>query len=208
LHGRSSRCNPLYCSWKPSEELTKVPGVTDTVVGYTGVKSQSVKEAPTYDTVCYGRNWVEGVRVYFDDEQVSYAELLDAFFEAQEPKFRSRQYASIIFPHDPEQEETAKEWLAKNGQNMRSDGVTTAWTQIEELSPFFKAESYHQRYWQKTRPRFATMIALTAVASGILDRFVPETLWAGLHSCANALVLAGLLYVLVERKIDTKTVEI
>ena len=196
----------MGCFWKPSEELLKVPGVIDTVVGYTGV--ENVKEPPSYEKVCFSRNWVEGVRVFYDDETLSYDELLDSFFETQEPKLQSRQYASIIFPHDSEQEAAAKEWLDRNSQKMRNDGVTTAWTQIEPLKPFFAAEGYHQRYWQKTRPRLAVMIGLIAISSGIIDSNLPTAIISKVHTGADALVLAGLMGVLLERKIDTKTVQI
>ena len=198
----------MGCFWKPSEELLKVPGVIDTVVGYTGVAE--VKDLPSYDKVCFSRNWVEGVRVFYDDETLSYEELLDSFFETQEPKFQSRQYASIIFPHDAEQEATAKEWLERNSQKVRDDGVSTAWTQIESLKPFFKAEGYHQMYWQKTRPRIAIMIGLIAISSGIIDGILPTGtgILSKVHTAADALVLAGLIGVLIERKIDNKTVQI
>ena len=82
----------MGCFWKPSEELLKVPGVIDTVVGYSG--SPKSEPAPTYDSVCYSRDWVEGVRVRYDDDLHSFESLLDAFFEAQEPKLGSRQYGS------------------------------------------------------------------------------------------------------------------
>ena len=206
LSARAQASFGMGCFWKPSEELLKVPGVIDTVVGYTGV--ENVDTPPTYDKVCFSRDWVEGVRVFYDDEQLSYRDLLDAFFVTQEPKLASRQYASLIFPHNAEQEAVATEWLAKNAQRMRDDGVTTAWTQIEPLRPFFAAETYHQRYWQKTRPRIAAMIGLIAISSGILDNILPSTVTSTVHTGADALVLAGLIYVFAERIVDTKTVEI
>ena len=67
---------PHRCFWEPSEELLKVEGVIDTVAGYTG--NPSATKAPTYDSVCFSPNWVEGVRVQYDDEKISYSELLDA----------------------------------------------------------------------------------------------------------------------------------
>jgi len=184
----------------------KVPGVTDTVVGYTG--NPKAKKPPSYENVCYSRDWVEGVRVLYDANQLSYEQLLDAFFEAQEPKIGSRQYASIIFPHDQEQERIAEEWLEKNNGKIRNDGVPAMLTQIEPQTPFYQAENYHQRYWQKTRPRIAGMIALLAVSTGILDNLTPEAIHETLHTAANAIVLAGLGYVLFERKLDTKVVEL
>ena len=209
-----SRPRPLYatceatfgmgCFWKPSEELLKEPGVIDTIVGYTGVKD--VERPPTYENVCFSRDWVEGVRVIYDDTQISYPQLLEAFFEAQEPKIGSRQYASIIFPHNPDQERVAKEWIQQERRNR--DGFPSTFTQIEEQTPFYRAENYHQEYWQKTRPRIAGAIALIAVTSGILDGITPVDWQSQVHSVANAIVLAGMFYVLVERKFDTKVVEL
>ena len=197
----------MGCFWKPSEELLKVDGVIDTVAGYTGAPNHS-GPPPTYEKVCFSRDWVEGVRVQYDDEIVSYDELLDQFFEKQEPKMGSRQYASIIFPHDAEQRTAAQKWLAANDERVRNDGVPASFTQIEDLSPFYRAENYHQEYWQKTRPRVAGMISLMAVGSGILDQYTPLAWQSQVHSVANAVVFAGLLYVLVERKLDTKVVQL
>ena len=197
----------MGCFWKPSEELLKVPGVVDTVVGYTG--KDQVVTPPDYDSVCFSRDWVEGVRVKYDDQQISYNELLDSFFELQEPKIGgSRQYASIIFPHDKDQEQAAQNWLQANQSRVRDDGVPASFTKIESLKSFWRAESYHQNYWGKMRPRIATMIALTALGSGFLDDYTPLEYISPIHTASNAIVLAGLLYVLVERKIDTKTFQI
>merc|ERR1719203_1948934 len=60
----------MGCFWEPSESLLKEPGVLATTVGYTGAPGK--KKAPTYDSVCFGREWVEAVRVAYDDEQCSY----------------------------------------------------------------------------------------------------------------------------------------
>jgi peptide-methionine (S)-S-oxide reductase len=194
----------MGCFWKPSEELLKIPGVVDTVAGYTG-KSDAT-EAPTYKGVCASRDWVEGVRVYYDDETISYAQLLDSFFEEQKPQAGSRQYASIIFPDDQDQQEVAATWLEENKDRARSDGITGQWTKLEPLSSFYKAENYHQRYWQNTRPRVAAMIASLAVANGVLDQFIPETYQGMIHDGTDAAVLFGLVLVTLERKLDTKVI--
>jgi len=197
----------MGCFWKPSEELLKVEGVLDTVCGYTG--KADVTTPPTYDDVCFGRKWVEAVRVEYDEEKLTYHQLLDAFFEAQVPKVGSRQYGSIIFPHDDNQDRAAQEWLQQNSNRVRaSDGLTTAITQVEARTPFFRAEQYHQRYWQKMRPRIAGMVGLLAVSTGILDGLTPGELQSSVHTGANSIVLLGMLLVLLERKIDTKTVEL
>lgn len=200
----------MGCFWKPSEELLKVPGVVDTVAGYTG-KSSNSQPPPTYDTVCFGREWVEAVRVQFDDETISYYQLLDAFFETQEPKVGSRQYASIIFPSakDSAQQLVVETWLQDRKDSVRErDGLSPCFTQIEPQSPFYRAEEYHQNYWQKFRPRVASAVGLLAVSMGILDSVTPLDIQRSIHTGANSIVILGLLFALLERKIDTKTIEL
>jgi peptide-methionine (S)-S-oxide reductase len=196
----------MGCFWKPAEELLKKDGVLDTVAGYTG--NPKATSAPSYDSVCFGRDWVEGVRVYYDDDTLTYRELLDAFFEAQEPKFGSRQYASIIFPHDTEQQEVAQEWLQMETQRTRADGISVGITEVEPLTKFYKAEGYHQRYWAKQRPRFAVIIGLITLSSGILDSFIPLSLHSTIDTIANGLTIAIAIYVMAERFLDAKVIEL
>jgi peptide-methionine (S)-S-oxide reductase len=202
----------MGCFWKPAEELSKVPGVVETIAGYTGhPNASSTQVPPTYETVCFGREWVEAVRVRYDDAQISYDQLLEAFFELQEPKMSSRQYASIVFAHTAEQQATAHAWLQQRqptGRVRARDGLPVSLTKVEPQSPFFRAEEYHQHYWQKFRPRVAAAVALLAVNMGVLDVMIPLELQRAVHTGANAMVLLGLAFVLLERVIDTKTVEI
>lgn len=196
----------MGCFWEPAEELLKVDGVVDTVAGYTG--NPSARKAPKYQNVCYGRQWVEGVRVKYDDDKISYEELLEAFFQAQNPKLGSRQYASIIFPHDDEQSKAAKGWIKANSDRQRKDGWMPQFTSVEPLSKFYKAEGYHQNYWQKQRPRFAAIFALLAIATGLLDPIVPEAFQKSVETGANALTLAMAIYIGLERIIDSEVVEL
>ena len=196
----------MGCFWEPAESLLQVDGVLDTVVGYTG--NPKATAAPSYDNVCFGRDWVEGVRVTYDDDQVSYEQLLEAFVDKQKPKLGSRQYASIIFPHDSEQEKIAREWRQKNADRQANDGFRLEWTEIEPQSAFYQAEGYHQRYWQKQRPRFALIIALLAVSTGVLDSVVPEVYQKTVETGANAGVVLVGLYQMLERVVDSKVVEL
>lgn len=196
----------MGCFWKPSEELLKVDGVIDTVAGYTG--NPSATEVPKYDKVCYGRQWVEGVRVVYDDDKVSYPQLLDAFFEAQEPKPGSRQYASIVFPHDQDQQEAAETWLRAGADKVRGDGVPLKITQVEALSPFYKAEGYHQTYWQKFRPRAAAVVGLIALEIFNFDGYVTPDIASSIDTFADYALKAIGVFVLLERVLDTKVEEL
>lgn len=194
----------MGCFWKPSEELLNVNGVVDTIAGYTGKRDAT--KAPTYDSVCFSRDWVEGVRVYYDDEKISYDQLLDAFFDAQEPQWQSRQYSSIIFPHDEQQAQTAKSWLQI--EKRREDGISNRITTVEPLTKFFGAEGYHQRYWQKQRPRFAAIFLLLMLSTGVADKYFPVDMISNLHTAFNFATIALGLYQVVERTLDAKVVEL
>jgi peptide-methionine (S)-S-oxide reductase len=92
--------------------------------------------------------------VTFDPAKVSYAALVDLFFKMHNPTQLNRQgpdfgtqYRSVIFTHSPEQERIAKERLeaAKASGRYKAPIVT----QVEPAPAFWRAEDYHQRYFQK-----------------------------------------------------------
>eukprot|EP00546_Thalassionema_frauenfeldii_P009709 CAMPEP_0178913682 /NCGR_PEP_ID=MMETSP0786-20121207/10982_1 /TAXON_ID=186022 /ORGANISM="Thalassionema frauenfeldii, Strain CCMP 1798" /LENGTH=247 /DNA_ID=CAMNT_0020586459 /DNA_START=237 /DNA_END=980 /DNA_ORIENTATION=+ len=194
----------MGCFWAPSESLLQVEGVLDTVVGYAGGSLSGKKpiKNPSYDDVCYGDAWVEAVRVLYDDDQVSFETLLDRFFELQNPVVGNRQYESIIFPHDDSQKEIADSWKAGTQQlpSIRNDGLPTSIVNIEynddEESPllFYKAEDYHQEYWQKWRPRIAGGIGLLSIASGIFAPILSTEQESQVKTCSALLFILGALY--------------
>ena len=139
------------CFWGVEEEFRKIPGVRSTAVGYSG----GTLEHPTYEDVCTDRTGhAEVVEVDYDPQRVSYETLLDAFWNGHNPTQLNRQgpdvgtqYRSVIFFHSPEQEATArasKERLEKSGRFPRP-----IVTQIVPAEPFWRAEEYHQRYFEK-----------------------------------------------------------
>jgi peptide-methionine (S)-S-oxide reductase len=196
----------MGCFWKPSEDLLQTSGVLKTVVGYTG--NTKATTPPSYDSVCFGREWVEAVRVYYDDDILSFRQLLDVFFEVQVPQLGSRQYSSIVFPHNEEQDHIAREWLSTDGDRRRSDGLPVKVTEIEPLTTFYQAEGYHQRYWAKQRPRFATIALLIMLSSGIVNSWIPSELESLVDTGANGLAIGIAVYVMLERVIDAKVVEL
>lgn len=141
------------CFWHVEELFSKVKGVTSTSVGYTGGQLDN----PSYEDVCTdSTGHAEAVQVEYDQNQVSYDDLLKIFWENHNPTTPNRQgpdigtqYRSAIFFHDSEQEKTAiksKEQLQKSNQFSR-DVVT----QIVPAKKFYRAEEYHQRYFEKNK---------------------------------------------------------
>jgi len=140
------------CFWGVEDAFRKVPGVVDTAAGYMG---GTVKD-PTYEQVCTGETGhAEVVEVTYDPSQVTYEDLLAVFWSVHDPTQLNRQgpdigpnYRSVIFYYDAEQAKSArnaKEDLAISGR-FRFGKIVTI---IQPAAPFYRAEEYHQRYFEK-----------------------------------------------------------
>ncbi|MEC8877739.1 MAG: peptide-methionine (S)-S-oxide reductase MsrA [Candidatus Thermoplasmatota archaeon] len=137
------------CFWGVEAHFASISGVTGTDVGYSGGKTRE----PTYKDVCSDTTGhAEVVRVKFNPNALSYAELLAAFWECHDPTQLNRQgadfgtqYRSAIFCHDDEQLTTAKSSL-KAAQPRFDEGIVT---QVEPAQEFWRAEEYHQKYFEK-----------------------------------------------------------
>ena len=137
------------CFWGVESFFREVPGVVDAVAGYAGGHTQN----PTYKDVCSDRTGhAEVVEVTFDPARVSYDKLLDVFFENHDPTQLNRQgpdvgaqYRSVIFIHSPEQERAARTRKEAFAGRFKRPIVTT----IEPAPAFWRAEEYHQRYFEK-----------------------------------------------------------
>ena len=140
----------LGCFWGAEEMFWQIPGVYSTAVGYQG----GTTPHPTYEEVCSGRtNHTEAVRVVFDPEVVSYAELVKRFFEVHDPTQGMRQgndvgtqYRSALYVLSPAQEETARELTAVYGEEIARRGYGEITTEIREAPVFYPAEPDHQQY--------------------------------------------------------------
>ncbi len=139
------------CFWGVEARFRKIPGVVDTAVGYSG----GTTDKPTYKDVCTDRTGhAEVVRVTFDPSKVSYATLVDFFFEHHDPTQVNRQgpdygtqYRSVIFYFDPEQQKVAQAIKARLTESHTFARPVA--TQIVPAAPFWMAEDYHQRYLEK-----------------------------------------------------------
>lgn len=137
------------CFWGVEAAFREVEGVAATRVGYTG----GTIADPTYEQVCSDRTGhAEAVQVWFDPGVVSYDELVDTFWSIHDPTTRDRQgwdfgsqYRSAIFFHDAEQERLA---IASRDERQSSLARPIV-TEIAPASPFYDAEEYHQRYFEK-----------------------------------------------------------
>ena len=137
------------CFWGVEEYFRKLKGVKKTSVGYSGGNLNN----PTYKDVCTGKTeHAEVVLVEHDEDQLSYAELLDYFWKCHDPTQINgqgldigTQYRSVIFYYSDQQKK-----IAENSKNELQKNISKpVATKINEAKEFFLAEDYHQCYIQK-----------------------------------------------------------
>lgn len=140
------------CFWGVEETFRTVRGVLTTAAGYMG----GVVKTPNYQQVCTGRTGhAEVVQVTYDPAVVSYDHLLDLFWSIHDPTQLNRQgpdvgtnYRSVIFFHNPEQEEAARRSRdAQEASGRFAPGRIV--TLIQPAGEFYRAEDYHQQYFAK-----------------------------------------------------------
>lgn len=139
------------CFWGVEDEFRHEKGVIDAISGFTGGN----KKNPTYKEVCTGTtHHAEAVEVLYDPAKVSYNELLATFWKMHDPTTLNsqgpdygEQYRSAIFYLNDEQKKEAiasRDKLAASG-TYKGKIVT----QIAPAGEFYKAEDYHQHYFEK-----------------------------------------------------------
>lgn len=139
------------CFWGVEHAFRQVDGVVDVVSGYTGGSTAE----PTYEQVCTGRTGhAEAVQLTYDPARVAYDDLLETFWSIHDPTQVNRQgpdvgtqYRSAIFTHSPEQEEAARASKARQEASGRFSRPIA--TEVAPAGAFYRAEEYHQRYFEK-----------------------------------------------------------
>lgn len=137
------------CFWCTEAIFLNVDGVTKVESGYSGGKVKN----PTYKEICSGlTGHAEVIQVTYDPSKISYDELLEIFWMTHDPTTLNRQgadegtqYRSVIFYHNDEQKKLALSYLKKLEQEKVFDDPIV--TEISPMTVFYKAEDYHQNYY-------------------------------------------------------------
>jgi peptide-methionine (S)-S-oxide reductase len=120
-------------------------------VGYAGGTSDN----PTYGDVCSGKTGhAEVVEVQFDPSVVLYEQLLKVWFSLHDPTmdarhYRGGQYRSLVFYTTPEQEQKARKLIEIAQSQLKRPIVSL----VEPAPQFWRAEEYHQKYYEKNKTR-------------------------------------------------------
>ena len=143
----------MGCFWGVERIFWNIPGVWVTAAGYAG----GVTPNPTYEETCSGRTGhTEAVQVVFNPAEVTYEQLLKAFWENHDPTQgmrqggdRGTQYRSAIYWTSEAQREAALASREAYQQALEASGRGRLTTEIEPAGPFYFAEGYHQGYLAK-----------------------------------------------------------
>ena len=139
------------CFWGVESSFRAVEGVVDVAVGYAGGNVAK----PSYRQVCTGKTGhAEVVQVEYDPARVTFAQLVEVFWQIHDPTTLNRQgpdfgtqYRSVIFYSDEDERKAAEESkrrLDESGQLGRP-----VVTQIVPAAEFYRAAEYHQRYYER-----------------------------------------------------------
>ncbi len=143
------------CFWCSEADFEKLPGVTEVESGYTAGKTPN----PTYRQVSAGgTGHAEAVRVTYDPDKVSYAQLVEYHWRHIDPTVKDRQFCDvghqyrtgIYWANDAERKivEASRDALLQSGR------FKTIYTELAPASTFYLAEDYHQDYYKKNPLRY------------------------------------------------------
>ena len=141
------------CFWCVEAIFERLKGVDEAISGYSGGDIVN----PSYREVSSGNTGhAEVVQVFFDPDIISYKEILEVYWKSHDPTQLNRQgadvgpqYRSVIFYHNEEQRKTAEKYKQElEKANIWDDPIVTT---IEPFKNFFKAEDYHQEYYENNK---------------------------------------------------------
>ena len=138
------------CFWCVEAIYETIDGVYEAESGYAGGKTKD----PTYEEVCSGNTGhAEVARVVFDDDKITFDELLELFWFVHDPTQLNRQgndigtqYRSVIFYHSEYQKERAEFFISKLTEEQVWQNPIV--TEVIEINNFFRAENYHHNYFE------------------------------------------------------------
>lgn len=141
------------CFWCTEAIYQRIKGVSSVTSGYSGGEMEN----PDYETVSEGTTGhAEAIQLEFDSQIISYEKLVEIFFHLVDPTTLNQQgndvgtqYRSVIFYHDEKQKETAEKVRKQiEDEHVYSKPIVT---EIVPFQNFFKAEDYHQNYYNNNR---------------------------------------------------------
>jgi peptide-methionine (S)-S-oxide reductase len=160
------------CFWCMEAVFERLPGVISVTSGFAG----GTTENPTYEEVCTETTGhAEVTEIVFDPAKISYTKLLGVFWQAHDPTTLNRQgadegtsYRSIILYRDANQKQIAEKSKLEAQKDFRDPIVT----EIVPLKKFYKAEDYHQEYYDNNSTAGYCRVVITPKLEKLVDKKV------------------------------------
>ena len=163
------------CFWCTEAVFQQLKGVISVQSGYANGDTTN----PTYRDICTGTTgYAEVIKITYDDTVISEGTLLDVFFATHNPTTlnqqgadRGTQYRSTIIYSDEETKNGAKESLKKAQKEYPNTPIVTT---IEPLKCYYKAEDYHQNYYQQNQMQGYCMAVIPPKLKKLKAKFSKE----------------------------------
>jgi methionine-S-sulfoxide reductase len=161
------------CFWCLEAAYNKIKGI-EAISGYAGGELKN----PTYEEICTGRTGhAEVVKVKYDPTTISLEQILEIFFEMHNPTTLNRQgndigpqYRSILFYSSEEEKQIIEKAIQKAQKNWKRPIVT----EVKQLSDFYKAEDYHQRYYEKNPNQGYCRVIISPKIAKLTKKVLPK----------------------------------
>ncbi len=162
--------------WCVEAIFESVKGVGEAIPGYSG----GVVKNPTYEQICTGRlQHAESVKVVYNPSVVSYATLVDVFFNSHDPSTLNQQgpdkgpqYRSIAFYQAESEKKTIESKIAQLKKERIYPRITT---EVKKFVVFYEAEAYHQNY-ERNHPDNGYVQAVSLPRLNAFKQKMPEVL--------------------------------
>jgi methionine-S-sulfoxide reductase len=162
------------CFWCTEAVFLMIKGVESVEPGYAGPVYKNSK-GPTYDEVSTGETpYVESAKVVYNPDLIAFPELLQVYFASHDPTTPNRQgndvgpqYRSAIF-YTTERQKQMSETYIENIQHMASNKIVTS---VEPLVEFYKAEDYHQKYYENHKDAGYCQLIITPKVEKVQEKF-------------------------------------
>ncbi|ENV75226.1 peptide-methionine (S)-S-oxide reductase MsrA [Acinetobacter ursingii] len=158
------------CFWCTEAVFLQIQGVIKVVSGYAGGDIPN----PNYEAVCTGQTQhAEVILIDFDEQRVSYTQLLHVFFATHDPTTLNRQgndvgtqYRSVIYYFDETQKQQAEQLIVE----LKQEGIDIV-TELSPVPTFYPAEDYHQNFYAKNPSQGYCNFAITPKLSKLRGKF-------------------------------------
>ena len=165
------------CFWCTEAIFKRIKGVTSVTSGYSGGDPPAGGNNPTYEQVCEGNTeHAEAIQVTFDLKVISYEKLLEVFFALHDPTTLNRQgsdvgtqYRSAIFYHNENQRKSAEAVKSKLDKSSKYQNPIV--TEIVPYKNFFKAENYHQNYYDSNKNQSYCQLVIDPKITKLYEEF-------------------------------------